>query len=91
MTRALHSHTYKRLRRSLQQARADAGMTQAQVAARMRRPQSFVSKIENGERHINVVEFIQLCRAIGVAPSDVMAQFDDLTAPDAVSRAGTKR
>lgn len=72
MSRGLQSPPYKKLRRLLAQARADAGLTQVQVAERVKRPQSFVSKYENGERQLDVVEFIAVCKAIGVAPSQMI-------------------
>lgn len=49
-------------------------MTQGQVAAKMRRPQSFVSKYENGERRLDVAEFVEVCHAIGVSPVSVMGE-----------------
>jgi hypothetical protein len=45
-------------------ARKSAGLTQAEVAGRLRKPQSFVAKYENGERRLDVLEFVALCRAI---------------------------
>jgi transcriptional regulator with XRE-family HTH domain len=40
----------------------DAGLTQAEVARRLSRPQSFVSKSESGERRIDFIELIYLAR-----------------------------
>ena len=40
----------------LRQARVDAGLTQEEVARRLGKPQSFVSKCESGERRVDVVE-----------------------------------
>ena len=74
MSRGLQSPPYKKLRRLLVQARADAGLTQLQVAERMKRPQSFVSKYENGERQLDVIEFVSVCKAIGVPPSDLVGE-----------------
>jgi transcriptional regulator with XRE-family HTH domain len=68
-SRGLQSPRHKKLRRLLAQAQADAGLTQVQVADRVKRPQSFVSKYENGERQLDVIEFVAVCRAIGVSPS----------------------
>jgi transcriptional regulator with XRE-family HTH domain len=39
-----------------------AGLTQVEVANRLKRPQSFVSKIESGERRVDVVELSELAR-----------------------------
>ena len=69
MSRGLQSPPYKKLRRLLAEARAEAGLTQLQVAVRVKRPQSFVSKYENGERQLDVVEFVAVCKAIGVSAS----------------------
>jgi transcriptional regulator with XRE-family HTH domain len=49
-------------------ARRKADLNQEDVAAILGRQQSFVSKYERGERRLDVVEFVQICRAIGVAP-----------------------
>ncbi|WP_093059675.1 helix-turn-helix domain-containing protein [Variovorax sp. YR634] len=72
MSRGLQSPPYKKLRRLLAQARADAGLTQVQVAERVKRPQSFVSKYENGERQLDVIEFVAVCKAIGVPPTTLI-------------------
>ncbi len=50
-------------------ARKKAGLTQVQLAKRLRRPQSFISKYENGERRLDVVEFLDVARALKVEPS----------------------
>jgi transcriptional regulator with XRE-family HTH domain len=47
---------YRRFLARLRAAREQAGLTQAEVAKRLRRPQSFVSKCEAGERRVDVVE-----------------------------------
>lgn len=49
-------------------ARKKAGLTQHDVAKRLRKPQSFVAKYEGGERRIDVVEFITIMRVIGADP-----------------------
>ena len=68
MSRSPHSPRYVKLRSLLADARAAAQLTQAQVAKRLGRPQSFVSKYESGERQLDVVEFIDVCAALGVSP-----------------------
>ena len=49
-------------------ARKQAGLTQSELAQRLRRPQSFVAKYESGERRLDVVEFVAIANAIGVDP-----------------------
>ncbi len=73
MARSLHTADYDYFRSLLIAARERSGLTQAQVAAKMRRPQSFVSKYENGERRLDVVEFVQVCVALGVSPQSIVA------------------
>jgi transcriptional regulator with XRE-family HTH domain len=47
---------YRRFLERLKSARLDAGLTQVQAAARLGRPQSFISKCESGERRVDFVE-----------------------------------
>ena len=47
-------------------------MTQAFVADRLGKPQSFVSKYETGERRVDVVEFLRLADVIGFDPLEIL-------------------
>jgi transcriptional regulator with XRE-family HTH domain len=49
-------------------ARRKAGLTQHEVARRLKRPQSFVAKFEGGERRLDVVEFLAVAEAIEADP-----------------------
>jgi transcriptional regulator with XRE-family HTH domain len=62
---ATHRHRYSQFLGKLKQARAEAGLTQVEVAGRLKRPQSFVSKIESGERRVDVVELSELAKLYG--------------------------
>ena len=53
-------------------ARKKAGLTQHEVAKRLRKPQSFIAKYEGGERRIDVVEFLAITRAIGADPVKIL-------------------
>jgi len=57
-----------RFRLLLIEARKGAGLSQADLAERLGKPQSFVSKFERGERRLDVVEFRQVADAIGIEP-----------------------
>ena len=61
----IYQAAYHRFRVKLRQARLDARLTQGQVAQRLGRPQSFMSKIEAGERRVDVVELQILARIFG--------------------------
>lgn len=64
----------KRFRELLVEARKDADLTQAELSSRLNRPQSFVSKYERGERRLDVVEFGEVARALGVDPVNFLAR-----------------
>jgi len=66
MKKSQHTSEYKRLTDALRQARETAGLTQADVAKKLRVYASFVSKVESGERRIDVIELKQFCRAYGL-------------------------
>ena len=68
MSKSIHSPQHQLLRELLVAARRKAGMTQAEVALKLDRPQSFVAKYEGGERRLDVIEFISVARAIGTDP-----------------------
>jgi len=53
---------YDAFLKRLRQARRDAGLTQEEVARRLGKPQSYVSKCESGERRVDVVELAQFAR-----------------------------
>ena len=52
----IHSKQYQEFLKRFKMARIDAGLTQVQVAAKLKKPQSFISKCESGERRVDFVE-----------------------------------
>jgi transcriptional regulator with XRE-family HTH domain len=61
----VHDPEYQRMLRRLREAREAAGLTQAQVAAKLGKPQSYVSKVELGERRIDPVELARFAEIYG--------------------------
>lgn len=59
---------YEALRQILVDARRKSGLTQAELAEAIGRPQSFVSKYEAGERRVDVVEFVRIASALKADP-----------------------
>ena len=72
MAKSLHTPEYEHFRTLLVAAREKAGLTQAEVSANLKRPQSFVAKYEGGERRLDVVEFVQICTTLGIDPHVVL-------------------
>lgn len=61
---------------SLQSMRKKQGLTQAQLAERLNKPQSYVSKIEMGERSLHVSELFAYSDALGLSAQDVVARLE---------------
>lgn len=52
------------------EARTKAGVTQVELAARLGRPQPFISFVERGERRVDVIEFYAIMQALGADPEE---------------------
>tara|TARA_R110002073_G_scaffold335013_1_gene525940 strand:+ start:420 stop:671 length:252 start_codon:yes stop_codon:yes gene_type:complete len=66
MPRTTHTPEYKVLRGLLRELRDRQGIMQSDLAERLEVPQSYVSKSENGERRLDVLEVRTWCIALGV-------------------------
>lgn len=75
MAQSTHHRRYQTLLRLLKSWRASAGLTQIQVGERLGNTQTFVSKVERGERRLDVVEFTEWCEALGMAPDEALQEF----------------
>lgn len=67
---------YIRLRDVLIEARRAKNLTQVEVANRLSKPQSFVSKYESGERRLDVIEFMEVCKALGTNPLSIIRDLE---------------
>jgi len=65
MATSIHSPRHQLLRKLLVEQRSKNGLTQQALADLLGRPQSFVSKYENGERDLSVVDLVELAKAMG--------------------------
>ncbi len=77
MSRGKSSRDRTRLLELLKRVRAEAGLTQAQVAKKLGQPQSFVSKYESGERRLDVLELRQVCRASSISIQQFLQRLDE--------------
>jgi transcriptional regulator with XRE-family HTH domain len=65
-----------KLQRIMTETRKRKGLTQIDVAKRLKKPQSFVSKYETGERRLNVGDFVLVCKALEIAPEKILAALE---------------
>ena len=68
ITKSVHSSDQAAFCALMIKARRSAGLTQIDLAKRLKKPQSFIAKYEGGERRIDVIEFLAVTRAIGADP-----------------------
>lgn len=72
MPRTLSSARHKRLAELLIEYREQSDLTQTEVARSLRRYQPFISAIEAGQRRVDVVELLDIAKAIGFDPSELL-------------------
>jgi transcriptional regulator with XRE-family HTH domain len=80
MPKSMFSPGYEHFRELLVQARKDAGLTQNEVASLLKRPQSYVSKYENGERRLDLIEFLELTHILHLDAVTVIRDLQDYLA-----------
>jgi transcriptional regulator with XRE-family HTH domain len=73
---SIHSTDHQRLVGLLRQIREEAGLRQVDLADRLGRHQSFVSKYETGERRLDLVELRDVARACGVSITELIRRFE---------------
>jgi len=69
---SLHTKAYGEVIERLKKARIDAGFTQVQVAEKMKKPQSYISKVENRQRRLDILEVRELANLYGVKLDDLV-------------------
>lgn len=74
MLKTIFTEEYRNFIDGLVAAREAKGLSQRQLAEQLEVPQSTLSKIEAGERRIDMVEYIIIAQALGAGPNDIGAQ-----------------
>jgi transcriptional regulator with XRE-family HTH domain len=73
LDKTLRSRRHKALIALLIERREATGMTQTELADRLGEYQSFVARLESGQRRVDVVEFLKLTEVLGLDPGKVLA------------------
>lgn len=76
MDKSISSREQRVLLLLLRKLRTEAGLRQSDVAAKLRRPQSFVSKYESGERRLDILELRQLCPVLRISLAEFVKQLE---------------
>jgi transcriptional regulator with XRE-family HTH domain len=77
LRKTLRTKGHRTLIDILVESREQAGLTQRDLAARLRRPHSFIGRIEAGERRVDVIEFIEIARVMDLDPEQLFAKLLD--------------
>lgn len=78
MEKSIYSEEYLNFLNLLKEVRKTSSLTQEQLAQRLGQTQSFISKVERGERRLDVVELRAFCIALGVAFPSFVTQLDKI-------------
>jgi len=70
MIKSIHSTQYQMLISWLKDARETQGLTMRDLAKKLEVPHSFIGKVEQCERRIDVIEYMAYCRALELSPVD---------------------
>jgi transcriptional regulator with XRE-family HTH domain len=76
LLKSVFTEEYEVFLQSLISARKNIGITQQDLAKKLKRPQSFVSKYERRERRLDVVEFILISHELGFDPCQVIREIE---------------
>jgi ribosome-binding protein aMBF1 (putative translation factor) len=68
----LRTARHRRLVEVIVEAREAAGLSQRTLAAKLKRSGSFVWKMESQEHRVDVLEFVDIARAVGVEPLELL-------------------
>ncbi len=69
---SIYSEEYQHVIRLLRETRLEKSITQEKLAQAFGRPQSFIAKVENGERRLNVVEFVHIAHLLSLNPIQIL-------------------
>lgn len=70
--KTIYSKEYKEVLLKFKKAREKAGLTQVDIAKMLNKPQSFVSKIENGERRLDIIELKHIAKLYKISTKDLL-------------------
>lgn len=76
MPPSIHHHRYTAVQAHMKSLREGVGFTQAELAGVLSVNQSYVSKVERGERYVDILLYLDWCRACQVGPKKAIAALE---------------
>jgi len=73
MAKTIYREEYRLVVSQLRDAREALALSQSELAVRLGHTQQWISQVESGSRRLDVIEFAELCLALGVDPTAVLA------------------
>ena len=74
LTKSIHTKKQKELCADLRAAREKLGLTQSQVSKRLGTYKNFVNKYENGDRRLDVIEFVAIVKVLGLDGCELLSK-----------------
>lgn len=84
MTRSVFTEQYQYVRQFLATAREEAGLSQRALSAKLNMAPSFVGKYEQGERRLDIVEVLYLCKVLNKNPADLIDALSQMSSDDVI-------
>lgn len=73
--RSVRTAEYDAFLQLLKQLRQEAHLTQKELCERLDQEVTYISKVERGTRRLDVIEFLELAKALGQDPAEILARF----------------
>ena len=76
MRKTIYTNEYAIVLRLLRDARRDAGLTQTELAKKLKQSQSFVTKVERGDRRLDIIQLRTICQTFGLTLADFVSRLE---------------
>lgn len=77
MVLSIHHQRYAKLRDHMKTLRKAAGLTQAQLAQRLGEEQAYISRVELGDRYVDMLFYVDWCHACGFIAADCLKSLEE--------------
>jgi transcriptional regulator with XRE-family HTH domain len=76
MEKSIYSREYAVVLRLLRDARKEAGLTQTELAEKLKQSQSFVTKVERGDRRLDIIQLRTICQTFGLTLAEFVSRLE---------------